>query len=101
MGRTDRYCLQRAHSLQLRRLRIGNVPDLSVIPILERTRLRPPVQLFKPLLQLTPAHFASVAMFTVRVVDSQEGQEIADPVMMGAECEHHHGLLALEPGSRF
>jgi hypothetical protein len=41
---------------------------------LEQTKLRPPVQLLKPLLQLTPAHFASVAMFTVWVVGSQAGQ---------------------------
>jgi hypothetical protein len=87
--------------LQLRQLRIGLLPHLSMVVILERTRLRPPTQLFQPLSHLIPGRFASITMFTVWAVDSQEGQQRADPtVMMGAGCEHH-GLIALESGSRF
>ena len=72
-----------------------------MVVILERMRLRPPTQLFQPLSHFIPERFASITMFTVGAVDSQEGQQISDPtVMMGAGCEHH-GLIALESGSRF
>ena len=53
--------------------------DFSLIPILERTRLRRPAQLFKPLSHFPPARFASITVFTVWAVDSQEGQQVADP----------------------
>jgi len=50
-----------------------------MVVILERTRLRPPAQLFQPLSHLIPARFASITMFTVWAVDSQEGQQVAGP----------------------
>ena len=65
--------------LQLRQVGIGDFQDLSVIPILERIRLRPPTQLFKPISHLTPAHFANITMFTLWAVDSQDGQQVAHP----------------------
>ena len=68
-----------ADLLYLRQLRIGVLHHLSMVVILERTRLRPPTQFFQPLLHLIPARFASIAMFTVGAVDSQEGQRVADP----------------------
>jgi hypothetical protein len=43
---------------------------LFLIPIVERMRLRPPVQFFQPLSQFNPACFTSIAMFTVWTVDS-------------------------------
>ena len=64
----------RADLLQLRQLRIGLLYHLSMVVILERTRLRPPTQLFQPLSHLIPARFASLTTFTVWAVDSQEGQ---------------------------
>jgi hypothetical protein len=45
-----------------------------VILIVERTRLRPPVQLFQPLSHVIPVYFASITTFTVWAVDSQKGQ---------------------------
>lgn len=48
--------------------------------MLGRNLLRPPVQLFKPLLHLTPARFASLTMRTVWAVNSQAGQQVADPI---------------------
>jgi hypothetical protein len=78
MGRTDRYCLQRAGWLQLRQLGIGDLHDLFLIPILGRMRLRSPAQLFKPLSHLTPAHLTSITAFTIWAVDPQEGQQVTD-----------------------
>jgi hypothetical protein len=55
------------------------VPTASpLIPFLKRTWRRP-VQLFKPLSYLTPAHFSIITIFTVRAVDSQAGQQVTDP----------------------
>ena len=53
---------------------------LSMIPIVKRTRLRPPVQLFQTLSHLNSVLFTSLAMFTVGMVDSQEGQQGASQV---------------------
>jgi len=50
---------------------------LFMIPIVERMRLRPPVQFFQPLSHFIPVRFTSIAMFTVWTVDSQEGQQVA------------------------
>jgi hypothetical protein len=51
-----------------------------MIPVVERTRLRPPVQLFQPLSHLNSVRFASIALFTVWALDSQEGQQVASQV---------------------
>jgi hypothetical protein len=51
-----------------------------MIRIGERTRLRPPAQLFQPLLHLNSVLFTSIAKFTVWTVDSQEGQQVASQV---------------------
>jgi len=48
-GRPYRDLIDPVGSLPLRQLRIGDFRDLSTIPILEQNRLRPAVQLFKPL----------------------------------------------------
>ena len=69
--------------LYLQHFRIGALHHLSIIPILVRNRLRPPVQLFKPIVHLTPARFASIAMFTVGAVDSQQGHQAADSISQG------------------
>jgi len=61
-------------SLPLRQLRLGDFHDFFVIRLVERTRRRPPVQLFQAVSHLIPARFMSIAVFTVWAVDSQEGQ---------------------------
>src|ERR1017187_304006 len=71
--------LRRPNRYTFGSLRIGVLLHLSMVVILERTRLRPPTQFFQPLLHLIPSRFASIAMFTVGAVDSQEGQRVADP----------------------
>ena len=48
-------------------------------PIVERMRLRPPIQLFQPLSHLLSVLFRSITTFAVRTVDSQEGQQVALP----------------------
>jgi hypothetical protein len=63
-------------------LGIEDLHYLSMIAIVERTRLRPPAQLFQPLSHLIPAHFASITTFTVWTVDSQEGQQVAHPISL-------------------
>jgi hypothetical protein len=52
-------------------LGIENLHNLS------RIRLRPPIQLVQPFSHLKSGLFTSFAMFTVRTVDSQEGQQVA------------------------
>ena len=51
-----------------------------MIPMVERMRLRPPIQFFQPLSHINSVLFASIAMLTVRLVDSQEGQQAASQV---------------------
>jgi hypothetical protein len=51
-----------------------------MIPIAERTRLHRPAQLVQPLPHLNPVPFTSVANFTVRVVDSQQEQQVASQI---------------------
>jgi hypothetical protein len=58
-------------------LGIEDLHNLSMIAIVWRIRLRPPIQLIQPFSHLKPALFTSLAMFTVRTVDSQEGQQVA------------------------
>jgi hypothetical protein len=61
---------------------IGGLYHHSMIPIFERTRLRPLGQLFQSLSKLFPGRFASIpTTFTVWAVDSQEGQQVADPTL--------------------
>ncbi len=48
-----------------------------MIPIVERMRLRPPVQFFQALSHFITARFTSITKFTVWRVDSQEGQQAA------------------------
>src|SRR5208282_6416822 len=61
-------------------LGIEDLHYLSMIPIVERTRLRPPVQLFQPLSHLISARFTRIAMFTVWTVDFQKGQQVASQI---------------------
>ena len=66
-------------------------------PVLSE-RVRAPVQLFKALLQLTPAHFASIAMFTVWVVDSQAGQQVTNPTsQVHTTPRFHQELVSYRP----
>jgi hypothetical protein len=58
-------------------LGIEDLHNLSMIVIVWRIRLRPPIQLIQPYSHLKPGLFTSFAMFTVRTVDSQEGQQVA------------------------
>jgi hypothetical protein len=58
-------------------LGIEDLHNLGMIPIVERIRRRPPVQLFQTFSHLNPALLPSFAMFAVRRVDSQKGQQIA------------------------
>jgi hypothetical protein len=58
-------------------LGIEDLHNLSMIAIVWRIRLRPPIQLIQPFSHLKPGLFTSFAMFTVRTVDSQEGQQVA------------------------
>ena len=51
-----------------------------MIPIAERMRLRPPVQLFQTLSHLNSVLFTSSAKFTVRMVNSQQGRQIASQI---------------------
>jgi hypothetical protein len=68
-----------ANLLQLRQPGIGGLYHHSMIPIFERTRLRPLGQLFQSLSKLIPGRCASIpTMFTVWAVNSQEGQQVAD-----------------------
>jgi hypothetical protein len=46
-------------------LGIEDLQNLSMIAIVWRIRLRPPVQLFQPLSHFIPARFTNIAMFTV------------------------------------
>jgi hypothetical protein len=46
-------------------LGIEDLHNLSMIAIVWRIRLRPPIQLFQPFSHLKPALFTSFAMFTV------------------------------------
>jgi hypothetical protein len=64
-----------------------------MIPMVERMRLRPPIQFFQPLSHINSVLFASIAMLTVRLVDSQEGQQAASqvhgrPRRIGARSPH-------------
>ena len=66
--------------LRQRNRRTYNFAGLGIEDrIVERTRLRPPAQLFQPLLHLNSVLFTGIAEFTVRMLDSQEGQEEALP----------------------
>ena len=58
-------------------LGIEDLHNLSMIAIVWRIRLRPPIQLIQPYSHLKPGLFTTFAMFTVRTVDSQEGQQVA------------------------
>ena len=72
-----RRCLQQkfwAGLLQVWQLGIGVVHVLSMVPVLERTRLSTPVQVFQPFSHFVPARFPNTTMFTIWAVDSQEGQ---------------------------
>jgi hypothetical protein len=51
-------------------------PPLPHNPIVRRTRLHPPAQFFQPLSHLEPALFTSTT-FAVRMMDFQQGQQIA------------------------
>lgn len=51
----------------------------STFPIVGEIRLRLPTQFFQPLSHLLTARLTSTAMFTIRMVDSQEGQQGAHP----------------------
>src|SRR6266849_1522936 len=51
-------------------LGIEDLHYLSMILIVERPPLLPPAQLFHPLSHFNPPRFTSIAMFTVRTVDS-------------------------------
>jgi hypothetical protein len=55
--------------LQRNGLGIEDPHYLSMILIVERTWMR---QLFQPLAHFIPACFIGIAMFTIRMVDSQE-----------------------------
>jgi hypothetical protein len=71
-------CLQRNRRTYYNFAGLGiEDPRRSMIPIVERTRLRPPVQFFQPPSHFIPARFTSIATFTVRRVDSQQGQQVA------------------------
>lgn len=65
---------------------------LSMIPMVERMRLRPPVQLFQPPSHLLSVFFRSIARFTVRMLDSQEGQQVASNV---AGSRPHLGIQVI------
>jgi hypothetical protein len=52
---------------------------LSLVLILVRTLLRPPVQLFQPYSQCIPGGWASHTVLALWAVNSQEGQYVADP----------------------
>jgi hypothetical protein len=53
-------------------LGIDDLHYLLMIPIVERARLRPPVQFFQPLSSFISASFPSIAKFTVWTVDSRQ-----------------------------
>ena len=66
--------------LQRSRLTCNNFAGLGIedrhylmIPMVERTWLRPPVQLFQPLSHRIPMRFVNITTFTVWAVESQEG----------------------------
>lgn len=68
--------------LQRSRLTCNNFAGLGIedrhylmIPMVERTWLRPPVQLFQPLSHRIPMRFVNITTFTVWAVESQEGQQ--------------------------
>jgi len=64
-----------------------------MIPIFERTRLRLLGQLFQSLSKLIPGRFASIStMFTVWPVDSQEGQQVADPTLSSVTLDFKWAL---------
>ena len=54
---------------------------MLLVPITrqETLLLRPPAQFFQPLSHLLTARLTSIAMFTVRLMDSQDGQQGAHP----------------------
>jgi hypothetical protein len=45
--------------------------------IFEEIRLRPPIQFLQPFSHFMSARFTHIAMLTVRMVDSQKGQQVA------------------------
>jgi hypothetical protein len=53
---------------------------LSMIPIVERTRLCPPAQLVQSLSNLIPRRFTSITTFAVWAVEFQEGQQVASQI---------------------
>jgi len=61
-----------------KKLRLPGSPEFSMVPILVRRRLLPPVQLFQPFSQFIPAGSASHTVLTVGAVDSQKEQCVAD-----------------------
>jgi hypothetical protein len=66
--------------LRQRNRRACNFARLGIEdPIVGRMRLRPPVQLFQPPSHLLSVLFTNIAKFTVRMLDSQEGQQVALP----------------------
>ena len=79
-----------------RNRRTYNLAGLGIKdPIVERTRLRPPIQFFQPPSHLLSVLFTSIAKFTVWMVDSQEGQQVAlqihDPPRRGIQSIHTTG----------
>src|ERR1035441_8935477 len=58
-------------------------------PFVERTRLCPPIQFFQPPSHLNSVLFTGIAMFTVRMLDFQEGQKVTlqihDPPRRGIQ----------------
>jgi hypothetical protein len=63
--------------------------------IVERIRLRPPVQFLQPLSRLIAARFANMAMFTVWAVDSQEEQQGAHPTSLVHDPPHGIQVIRL------
>jgi hypothetical protein len=45
--------------------------------LFEHSRLPPPIQFFQPFSHFMSARFTHIAMLTVRMVDSQKGQQVA------------------------
>jgi hypothetical protein len=66
-----------------------------MIPIVERKRLRPPVQFFQPLSHFIAARFTNMAMLTVWAADSQEEQQIANPTSLDHDPPHGIQVIRL------
>jgi hypothetical protein len=66
--------------------------QLFMIPIVEGMRLRALVQFFQALSHFMPARFTRITMFTVWVVDSQDGQHAAGAASSSQPTSQDSGI---------